>query len=125
MTFLRRHLQRELTRVVDATTGTSTRRVLVAGSTPDQSDDQVVIPGSGSGLAAAADLHTAHVSAARHDPPAVVLLGTLNRVDDVYHALEGVSEIWSPTTRLISVSYNRLWRPIVRLMRSLTGAEAH
>ena len=125
MTFLRRCLQRELTRVVDATTGTSTRRVLVAGSTPDQSDDQVVIPVSSSGLAAAADLHTELVSAARHDTHAVVLLGTLSRVDDVYHALEGVSEIWSPTTRLISVSYNRLWRPIVRLMRSLTGAEAH
>ena len=47
----------------------------------------------------------------------VILLGALNNTDDVHTALSGVADAWSPDTRLINVSYFRLWRPFVRLLR--------
>ena len=48
---------------------------------------------------------------------AVVLLGVLNGVDDVHTALNGVADCWSDGTRLINVSYFRVWRPLIRLLR--------
>ena len=47
----------------------------------------------------------------------VILLGALNNTDDVHTALSGVADAWNPETRLINVSYFRLWRPFVRLLR--------
>lgn len=125
VTFLRRYLQRELHRVVDATSGASTRRVLIVGSSAETSPDHVVVPASESGLATSHELNRVLAESESMQSEAIVLLGVLNRVDDVYTALHGVGETWKPDSRLISVSYNRLWRPLVRLMRTLTGVKAH
>lgn len=47
----------------------------------------------------------------------VVLLGILNGTDDVHTALSGVADRWRPDARLVVVSYFRLWRPFIRLLR--------
>lgn len=125
MTLIRRYLQRELRRVINVTAGSAAVRVLVVGPQSDPTLSHVAIPASESGLAPSQELHYALVSKETTSADAVVLLGALNRVDDVYTALHGVGETWSPATRLISVSYNRLWRPIVRLMRTITGVKPH
>jgi hypothetical protein len=50
----------------------------------------------------------------------VVLDAALTHVDDVYNALDGVAKAWDAETRLINVSYNRLWRPFVKGSRRLS-----
>ncbi len=125
MNLLRRFLHNELRRVIDAASGTANRRILAVGSIADTTLEHVAIPTSESGLASSQDLRHALISEESLSADTIVLLGALNRVDDVYTALQGVGETWDPATRLISISYNRIWRPIVRTMRTITSARAH
>lgn len=56
-------------------------------------------------------------------PRSVVLLHGLDVVDDVYEALEGVAESWRAESRIVSVSYNRLWRPFIGATRLLSQSD--
>ena len=123
MNLLRRHLQSELCRLVNATADTMTRHVVMVGLTDGIAIPHSAIPTQNFGFARAQDLHQELTSDASKLAREVILLGALNRVDDIYTALHGVSEKWKPNTRLVSISYNRIWRPIIRLMRTFTGAQ--
>ena len=123
MNLLRRHLQSELCRLVNATADTMTRHVVMVGLTDGIAFPHSAIPTQNFGFARAQDLHQELTSDASKLAREVILLGALNRVDDIYTALHGVSETWKPNTRLVSISYNRIWRPIIRLMRTFTGAQ--
>jgi hypothetical protein len=123
MNLLRRHLQSELYRLVNTTADTMTRHVVMVGSTDGIAFPHSAIPTQNFGFASAQDLHHELTSDASKLARVVILLGALNRVDDIYTALHGVSETWKPNTRLVSISYNRIWWPIIRLMRTFTGAQ--
>ena len=51
-----------------------------------------------------------------------VLDAALNHVDDVYLALDGVADRWHAESRVINVSYSRLWRPLVKGSRRVERA---
>ena len=123
MNLLRRHLQSELCRLVNATADTMTRHVVMVGLTDGIAFPHSAIPTQNFGFARAQDLHQELTSDASKLAREVILLGALNRVDDIYTALHGVSETWKPNTRLVSISYNRIWWPIIHLMRTFTGAQ--
>ena len=123
MNLLRRHLQSELYRLVNATADTMTRHVVMVGLTDGIAFPHSAIPTQNFGFARAQDLHQELTSDASKLAREVILLGALNRVDDIYTALHGVSETWKPNTRLVSISYNRIWWPIIHLMRTFTGAQ--
>ena len=123
MNLLRRHLQSELHRLVNATADPMTRHVVMVGLTDGIAFPHSLIPTQNFGFARAQDLHQELTSDASKLARVVILLGALNRVDDIHTALHGVSETWKPNTRLVSISYNRIWWPIIRLMRTFTGAQ--
>ena len=100
-----------------------TRHVVMVGLTDGIAFPHSAIPTQNFGFARAQDLHQELTSNASKLAREVILLGALNRVDDIYAALHGVSETWKPNTRLVSISYNRIWWPIIRLMRTFTGAQ--
>lgn len=113
MRFIRRYLGKELNRVLDGLADPATRHVVtVHGSTTaaDTVDGLVALDGALIPAARMSDYLRSEPVAKCHT---VVLDAALNRVDDVYLALDGVAESWSPESRVINVSYSRLWRPLV------------
>jgi SAM-dependent methyltransferase len=53
------------------------------------------------------------------DPDYVILSMVLDEVYDVQHVLEVVHEWTAPSTRLVIVTYSRLWRPFIALAERL------
>jgi len=53
------------------------------------------------------------------DPDVIVLSMVLDQVYDVYTVLRRVHDWATPTTRVVVVSYSRLWRPLLRLAELL------
>jgi len=107
MSLVTRHMQRELQRIFDGLGDSDSRHVV-----PIEQIEQF----SNLSSELARHLQSAEVVASRN----VVLDGVLNHVDDVYTALDGVALTWNPESRLINVSYNRLWRPFVRAIRRVS-----
>lgn len=119
MRFIRRYLGRELNRVLDGLADPSTRHVVtVRGSTTvsDTVDGLVALDGA---LVPAEQMSDHLRSDAVTKCHTVVLDAALNRVDDVYLSLAGVADRWSAETRVINVSYSRLWRPLIRGSRRM------
>ncbi|MFM8264640.1 MAG: glycosyltransferase family 2 protein [Acidimicrobiia bacterium] len=120
---LRRHLHREISRVIDGMADAKSRITISVGdSTDDSSVERLVIRSTDGDLVPAERLAEQLTSDSVRQARTVVLDGALNRVDDVYLGLANVASRWSEHTRLVNVSYNRLWRPLVRGARSLGGA---
>jgi len=119
MKFIRRYLHRELTRVLDCIADPATRHVvaILPEATSGDSVDELVAP-AGALLPARrlAEHLQSDIVTKSHT---VVLDAALSHVDDVYIALDGVAGSWSAESRLINVSYNRLWRPFVKGSRRL------
>lgn len=127
MKYIRRYLGRELNRVLDGLADPATRHVVtVRGSTTgtDVADDLVALDGE---LVPARRMNEYLTSDTVTKCHTVVLDAALARVDDVYLALDGVADSWSAESRLINVSYSRLWRPLIkgsrRIERALTAEE--
>lgn len=115
---IRAFLRRELAVLLRGITHTPTAHLVSAwGDIPldDVQSRHIIEPTSQltSATSIARHLQTETV---RH-ADTVILLGTLNSTDDVHTALSGAADSWSPDTRLINVSYFRLWRPLIRLLR--------
>jgi hypothetical protein len=122
MSYLRNYLRRELQRIIDAVADPVARQTFSIGADePTLSATHTVLTDSLAGFLPAKDLTRYLTSESVRESRTVVLLGALNRVDDVYVALDGVADAWKTDSRLITISYNRLWRPLVRSMRLLTG----
>lgn len=110
MSVITRHLQREQQRVLDGLGDAGTRHIVTV--------EQVQAMGNRADELARY-LRSDVVMNSRN----IVLDGVLNRVDDVYTALDGVADDWSSESRLINVSYSRLWRPFVRGLRIFSRGE--
>ena len=121
MNFIQRYLNGQLTRVLDGVADPATRHSVRVASYSEgigDSGSELVAP-NGTLLPArelADHLMTDRVTKSR----SVVLDAALTHVDDVYSALDGVAKMWDAETRLINVSYNRLWRPFVKGSRRLS-----
>lgn len=126
MSSLRDYLRRELQRIIDAVADPVARHTFSIGSDESvNSATHTVLADSVAGFLPSKDL-TQHLTGnSVCESRTVVLLGVLNRVDDVYVALDGVANTWRTDSRLITISYNRVWRPLVRSMRLLTGRTTH
>jgi hypothetical protein len=121
MKLVRRFLRRELQNVLGSITNPAHRRLVSIGQrdADTEADHDVLTPGTHRLFAP--DKFAAHLIATQDNGSRdVVLIGALNHVEDVYSALEGVATSWSPETRLINISYNRLWRPFVAGLRLFT-----
>ena len=125
MSFLRSYLRRELQRIIDAVADPVSQQTFSIGADePAISATHTVLTNSLDGFLPAKDLTRHLTSESVRESRTVVLLGALNRVDDVYVALDGVADVWRTDSRLITISYNRFWRPLVRSIRLLTGGTA-
>lgn len=121
MKLVRRFLRRELQNVLGSITNPAHRRLVSIGQrdADTEADHDVLTPDTHRLLAP--DRFAAHLIATQDSGSRdVVLIGALNHVEDVYSALKGVATSWSPETRLINISYNRLWRPFVAGLRLFT-----
>ena len=126
MSFLRDYLRRELQHIIDTVADPTSRHTLSIGtSEPVISATHTVLRGLPDGFVPGNEVAQHLSSATVHAAQTIVLLGALNRVDDVYAALDGVARTWRTDSRLVTISYNRLWRPLVRSMRLLTGESTH
>lgn len=128
MKFIRRYLSRELTRLLDGLADPSTRSVVrVNAESVDSGPDVNYLTAANGSLLPAATLAEFLKSRQVSMQRTIVLDAALEHVDDVYTALDGVAQSWSPETRLINISHSRLWRPLVkgsrRLARSKTAHE--
>lgn len=115
---IRRFLRRELATLLRGAVNPQTTHLVSAwgGLPTSASRSQHVIAPSKEPVDA--QLVARHLqSSPATEAEAVVLLGVLNGVDDVHTALNGVADCWSDGTRLINVSYFRVWRPLIRLLR--------
>ena len=115
---IRTFLRRELAILLRGITRTPTAHLVSAwGDLPlaDVRSRHVIQPESQLASARSLANHLQTKTVCQADT--VILLGALNNTDDVHTALSGVADAWSPETRLINVSYFRLWRPFVRLLR--------
>lgn len=115
---IRAFLRRELAILLRGITRTSTAHLVSAwGDLPlaDVRSRHIIEPESQLTSATSLADHLQTETACQADT--VILLGALNGTDDVHTALSGVADAWSPDTRLINVSYFRLWRPFIRLLR--------
>jgi len=122
---IQRYLNGQLTRVLDGLADPSTRHVVRVGNGDDHSaaDDGDLVAPAGRLLPAARLAE--HLTSDRiKKSHSVVLDAALARVDDVYVALAGVADTWDAESRLINVSYSRLWRPFVRGSRRISGRQA-
>ena len=125
MKLLRRHLHREISRVIDGMADATGRVTISVGDdTGESSAERRVIRSTDGDLVPAERLAEHLTSDSVRRARTVVLDGALNRIDDVYLGMANVAARWSDHTRLVNVSYNRLWRPLVRGARSLGGAGA-
>lgn len=122
MSRLHKYLHRELSRVLDATADAATRHVISVGPHQVGQALHTTIESAPSGFVSGPVLAGELRRQATTSVRSVVLFGALTRVDDVYTALHGVADDWQPHQRLVSVSYNRLWRPVVKVIRALTGS---
>ena len=120
MKLLRRYLHQEMSRVIDGMADPSDRVIVSVGDATDESSNERRVIRSTDGDLVPAERLAEHLTSdsLRH-ARTVVLDGALNRVDDVYLGMANVAAHWSEHTRLVNVSYNRLWRPLVRGARSL------
>lgn len=117
MNIIRKHLHRELNVLLRGLVDSQHTHLISAWGDVSSVDMQahhyldrtVLTPGS--------EVSTHLREATPADTRAVLLLGVLNSVDDVYTALQGTAATWRDDTRLVNVSYNRLWRPLIRLLR--------
>lgn len=113
MSFLRNYLRRELQRIIDAVADSVSQQTFSIGEEESAiSATHTVLTNSLDGYLPAKELARCLTSESVRDSRTVVLLGALNRVDDVYVALDGVADVWRTDSRLITISYNRLWRPL-------------
>jgi hypothetical protein len=119
MNWLRKHLHRELLRVVDGMADTTTRTMITVGEVPTATTSTTVIGSSDGELIPGERLAECLTSDSTCNATTVVLDGALNRADDVYTSLSNVAATWPAQTRLVNVSYNRLWRPLVRGARTI------
>lgn len=118
---VRGYLRRELMILLDSLTDARSRTLVSVGDDfgDDPADEEhrsIVDP-----LVEAETLATSLKNVDFRTARSVVLIGGLNRVDDVYEALDGVARQWDPENRIISVTYNRLWQPVIRFARVLIG----
>lgn len=121
MNLVRRFLRHELQKVLGSITDPTNRRLVSIGQpeTDAEANHDVLTPDTHQLFAP--DKFAAHLIATQDSGARdVVLIGALNHVEDVYSALEGVATSWSPETRLINISYNRLWRPFIAGLRLFT-----
>ena len=115
MRFVRRYLAHELSRLLAGLAEPSTRHAVKIGSESDGQEPGVTTIASINGeLVPASRFAQALKSPAVSSGRTVVLHAALEHVDDVYTALHGVADGWSPETRLVNISHSRLWRPLIR-----------
>jgi hypothetical protein len=123
MNLIQRYLNKQLTRVLDGLAESSTRHLVrVAHETDAGAEASELVAPRGQLLPArqlADHLASDRVTKSR----SVVLDAALTHVDDVYTALDGVADKWDAESRLINVSYNRLWRPFVKGFRRISRNE--
>ena len=117
MNLIRKHLHRELGVLLRSVVNPQHAYLISAWGDLSQSDLQTQHQLDQTTLTRGAELSERLQTDLPQDTRAVVLLGALNSVDDVYSALEGTAESLGSETRLVNVSYNRLWRPLIRLLR--------
>lgn len=118
MMFIRRFLKRELADLLSAIAATdSTAVIRVSHDEVSEGELAVVFCTEPDVLLSADQLSQYLQSRLKPETRNVVLDGTLNRVNDVYEAIQGLSDNWSSDFRLMNVSYSRLWRRLVKVVR--------
>ena len=120
----RSYLNTQLTRVLDGLADPSTRHLVrVAYASANHGETGAELVAANGELLPASHLADHLTSDRVIKSRSVVLDAALTHVDDVYTALDGVANTWDAESRLINVSYNRLWRPFVKGFRRLSRSE--
>ena len=124
MNIVQRYLRKQLTRVLDGLADPAMRHVVrIAHEPHHQNDAESDLLAPAGALLSASQL-AEHLKSDRVTKShSVVLDAALTHVDDVYTALDGVADTWDAESRLINVSYNRLWRPFVNGFRRISRSE--
>jgi hypothetical protein len=124
MNIVQRYLRKQLTRVLDGLADPAMRHVVrIAHEPHHQNDAESDLLAPAGALLSASQL-AEHLKSDRVTKShSVVLDAALTHVDDVYTALDGVADTWDAESRLINVSYNRLWRPFVNGFRRISRGE--
>ena len=124
MNLVQRYLNKQLTRVLDGLADPSTRHIVrVAHASANHGETGAELVALSGELLPATQLADHLTSDRVVKSRSVVLDAALTHVDDVYIALDGVANTWDAESRLINVSYNRLWRPFVKGFRRLSRSE--
>ena len=124
MNIVQRYLRKQLTRVLDGLADPAMRHIVrIAHEPHHQNDAESDLLAPAGALLSASQL-AEHLKSDRVTKShSVVLDAALTHVDDVYTALDGVADTWDAESRLINVSYNRLWRPFVKGFRRISRSE--
>jgi hypothetical protein len=128
-TWFRKYFQREVTSVLRSTMLDSSRIVEVTEtSTPICSmigsvDSQVLGIGAFLGTeetsASVADTHTSKLAPISHEFDVLLLNGSIDQCPDVAELLDRARSLSKMESRLVIVSYSRVWQPIITLATSL------
>jgi hypothetical protein len=124
MNIVQRYLRKQLTRVLDGLADPAMRHVVRIAHEPHHQNDAESDLWAPAGALLSASQLAEHLKSDRVTKShSVVLDAALTHVDDVYTALDGVADTWDAESRLINVSYNRLWRPFVNGFRRISRSE--
>jgi hypothetical protein len=124
MNIVQRYLRKQLTRVLDGLADPAMRHIVRIAHVPHHQNDAESDLLAPAGALLSASQLAEHLKSDRVTKShSVVLDAALTHVDDVYTALDGVADTWDAESRLINVSYNRLWRPFVNGFRRISRSE--
>jgi len=124
MMFARRFLRRELGDLLSVVAAADSTTVIRVNHDGVSEGDLAVVLNAEPDVLLPADRLSQYLRVGlKPETRNIVLDGVLNRVDDVYEAIQGVSDSWCSDFRLINVCYRRFWRRFLKVVRSSRSSE--